>query len=144
MQRASFAPLMAIYFAGGHGVIWDFPENKALQSISRKIYEQGGLVSSVCHSAVGLLNITLSDGSSLAKDKQVTGFSNEEEKLAGLDQFVPFLTESELVARGALYKKADTTWVPFAIEDNRSITGQYPASGGAVPDLMLAALKNHI
>jgi len=54
------------------------------------------------------------------------------------------LTASELVARGALYKKADTTWVPFAIEDNRSITGQYPASGGAVPDLMLAALKNHI
>ncbi|HEX6728027.1 MAG TPA: hypothetical protein VF078_11790 [Nitrospira sp.] len=65
-----------------------FPENKSLQSISRKIYEQGGLVSSVCHGAVGLLNIPLFDGSSLVKDKQVTGFSNEEEKLAEVDQFV--------------------------------------------------------
>lgn len=31
----------AIYFTGGHGVLWDFPENKALQTISRKIYENG-------------------------------------------------------------------------------------------------------
>ena len=29
---------VATYFAGSHGVIWDFPENEALQSISRKIY----------------------------------------------------------------------------------------------------------
>ncbi len=32
---------VAIYFAGGHGVIWDFPDNEELQSISRKIYEAG-------------------------------------------------------------------------------------------------------
>ena len=132
---------VAIYFAGGHGVIWDFPENQALQTISRKIYENGGYVSSVCHGAVGLLNITLSNGSLLIKDKKVTGFSNEEEKLAELDQFVPFLTETELVVRGALYKKAEKAWAPFAVEDNRLISGQNPASGGVVADLLLAALK---
>lgn len=126
MQRASFAPLMAIYFAGGHGVIWDFPENKALQSISRKIYEQGGLVPSVCHGAVGLLNITLSDGSSLVKDKQVTGFSNEEEKLAELDQFVPFLTESELVARGALSKTPIRRGCPLRSKTTDSSQGRIP------------------
>src|SRR5512134_251482 len=53
---------VAIYYTGGHGVIWDFPENEALQAISRKIYENGGYVSSVRHDAVGLLNIKLSDG----------------------------------------------------------------------------------
>lgn len=132
---------VAIYFAGGHGVIWDFPENEALQAISRTIYEQGGFVSSVCHGAVGLLNITLSDGSLLVKGKTVTGFSNQEEKLAELDRFVPFLTETELVARGAMYKKADQPWTPFAVEGARLITGQNPASGGAVADLLLAALK---
>lgn len=132
---------VAIYYTGGHGVIWDFPENQALQRISRKIYEKGGIVSSVCHGAVGLLNITLSDGSPLIKSKLVTGFSNEEEKLAGLDKAVPYLTEDELVARGALYKKADQAWAPFAVADNRVITGQNPASGGAVADLVLATLK---
>jgi putative intracellular protease/amidase len=132
---------VAIYYTGGHGVIWDFPENEALQSISQKIYEKGGFVSSVCHGAAGLLNIKLSNGLLLVKDKEVTGFSNEEEKLAELDKFVPFLTETELVARGAIYKKADEPWAAFAVEDQRLITGQNPASGGAVADLLIAALK---
>lgn len=131
---------VAIYFAGGHGVIWDFPENETLQSISRQIYEKGGVVSSVCHGAVGLLNIKLSDGSLLVKGKQLTGFSNEEEKLAELDKFVPFLTETALVLRGAIYKKADQPWAPFALADGRLITGQNPASGGAVAELLIAAL----
>ena len=47
---------VAIYYTGGHGVIWDFPDNEELQSISRQIYENGGIVSSVCHGAGGLLN----------------------------------------------------------------------------------------
>ncbi len=132
---------VAIYYTGGHGVIWDFPENEALQSISQKIYEKGGFVSSVCHGAAGLLNIKLSNGLLLVKDKEVTGFSNEEEKLAELDKLVPFLTETELVARGAIYKKADEPWAAFAVEDQRLITGQNPASGGAVADLLIAALK---
>jgi putative intracellular protease/amidase len=134
---------VAIYYTGGYGVIWDFPDNEELQSISRQIYENRGLVSSVCHGAGGLLNIKLSDGTLLVKGKAVTGFSNEEEKLAGLDKHVPYLTEDELVARGAVYKKADQSWAAFAIEDQRLITGQNPASGGAVADLLLAALKRN-
>lgn len=132
---------VAIYFAGGHGVIWDFPDNKELQAASRTIYESGGYVASVCHGAVGLLNITLSNGTLLLKDKTVTGFSNEEETLAGLIEHVPYLTETEMIKRGALYKKAEQPWLPFAVEDQRVITGQNPASGGPVADLLLAALN---
>jgi putative intracellular protease/amidase len=131
----------AIYFVGGHGVLWDFPDNAELQALSRKIYQDGGIVSSVCHGAVGLLNIALTDGTLLIKGKQVTGFSNEEERLAELDKHVPYLTEDELTRRGAIYKKADKPWLPFAIEDDRLITGQNPASGGAVADLVIARLE---
>jgi len=132
---------VAIYYVGGHGVIWDFPENEALQLISQRIYDDGGYVSSVCHGAVGLLNIKLPDGKFLIDGKAITGFSNDEEKLAGLDKLVPYLTEDELIARGAIYKKAEQAWAAFAIEDNRVITGQNPASGGAVADLLIDALK---
>ncbi len=132
---------VAIYYAGGHGVIWDFPDNEPLQAISRSIYESGGYVSSVCHGAAGLLNIKLSDGSLLVNGKKATGFSNEEEMLAELDQFVPFLTETELVKRGVLYEKATLPWVPFVVEDHRLVTGQNPASGGAVADLLLKSLE---
>ncbi|WP_447595209.1 type 1 glutamine amidotransferase domain-containing protein [Aquipseudomonas campi] len=131
---------VVIYFAGGHGVVWDFPDNTELQVLSRGIYERGGIVSSVCHGAVGLLNITLSDDSLLIKGKTVTGFSNAEEQLAELDQYVPYLTEDELVKRGAVYQKADEPWAPFAVADGRVITGQNPASGGPVADLVLKAL----
>lgn len=47
----------AIYYAGGHGVVWDFPENKELQQIAEQIYKKGGFVTSVCHGAVGLFHI---------------------------------------------------------------------------------------
>ena len=131
---------VAIYYAGGHGVIWDFPDNIELQTISRQIYEAGGFVSSVCHGAVGLLNIVLSDGQLLIKDKKVTGFSNEEEQLAGLAELVPYLTETELIKRGARYEKATQPWAAYAIADGRLITGQNPASGGPVADLLLKAI----
>lgn len=134
---------VAIYFAGGHGVVWDFPDNAELQAISRHIYEGGGVISSVCHGAVGLLNIKLSDGTLLIKGKRVTGFSNAEEKLAELDKHVPYLTETALADRGAVYQKADKPWAAFAVEDRRVITGQNPASGGAVADLLIAWLKKH-
>ncbi|MDH4566662.1 type 1 glutamine amidotransferase domain-containing protein [Pseudomonas sp. BN414] len=129
-----------IYYAGGHGVVWDFPDNEQLQALSRRIYENGGIVSSVCHGAVGLLNIELSDGSLLIKGKEVTGFSNAEEKLAELDKYVPYLTEDEMVKRGAIYKKAAEPWMPFAVADQRVITGQNPASGAPVAELVLKAL----
>ncbi|MGF6593866.1 type 1 glutamine amidotransferase domain-containing protein [Pseudomonas sp. 2835] len=136
----------AIYYAGGHGVIWDFPDNSELQDLARRIFEAGGVVASVCHGAVGLLNIKLSDNTLLVKDREVTGFSDTEEKLAELDKVVPYLTETELKARGGLYRKAEEPWQAFAIADQkegRLITGQNPASGGAVADLVLTALKKH-
>lgn len=130
-----------IYFAGGHGTIWDFFENQELQQISETIYAHGGIVSSVCHGALGLLGIQTENGSILIDGKQVTGFSNEEENLAGLDEYVPYLTETELRKRGAIYQAAEA-FAPNAIEDGRLITGQNPASGGPVADLVLKQLAN--
>jgi putative intracellular protease/amidase len=53
------------------GTVFDFKDDKALQDISKDIYEAGGVVSSVCHGAIGLLNIKLSDDVLLIKDKKV-------------------------------------------------------------------------
>ncbi|MDU9394125.1 type 1 glutamine amidotransferase domain-containing protein [Pseudomonas japonica] len=130
----------AIYYAGGHGVVWDFPDNQELQAISRSIYENGGIVSSVCHGAVGLLNIRLSDGTLLIDGKEVTGFSNAEERLAELDQYMPYLTEDEIVKRGAVYTKAAEPWAAYAVADQRVISGQNPASGAPVAELVLKEL----
>jgi putative intracellular protease/amidase len=74
----------AIYFTGGHAVMWDFPNNSELQEITRAIWERGGIVSAVCHGYCGLLNTKLSDGSALVAGKRLTGFSWTEEILAGV------------------------------------------------------------
>ncbi|WP_306350189.1 type 1 glutamine amidotransferase domain-containing protein [Flavobacterium sp. '19STA2R22 D10 B1'] len=130
-----------IYYSGGHGVIWDFPDDANLQKISAEIYENGGIVSSVCHGAVGLLNIKLSNGNLLIKDKKLTGFSNQEEIMAELADHVPFLTENELVKRGAKYQKANQPFTSFAVVDERLVTGQNPQSGGAVGEEVLKILE---
>lgn len=136
------ADYAAIYFAGGHGTVWDFPENERLQEIGAHIYRSGGIVSSVCHGAVGLLNIQTADGMHLIDGKQVTGFTNEEEKLAQLDQYMPYLTETALVERGAKFEQAAEPFAPFAIADGRLVTGQNPASSRDVAKLVLEQLQS--
>jgi putative intracellular protease/amidase len=129
-----------IYYAGGHGVVWDFADNEALQKIACSIYEKGGIVSSVCHGAVGLFNIKLSDGTLLIKGKTLTGFANSEEIAAELEDHMPYLTEDVLKSRGANYVKAEQDFVSFAVADGRLVTGQNPQSGGAVADKVLEVL----
>lgn len=130
-----------IYYTGGHGVVWDFPDNKELQEIACSIYEDGGIVSSVCHGAVGLFNIKLSNGEHLINGKTVTGFSNSEEIAAELADHMPYLTEDVLKSKGAHYVKADQDFTPFAVSDGRLVTGQNPQSGSAVADKVLEILE---
>ena len=126
------ADYAAVYFAGGHGTMWDFPDSKPLQEICRRIYERGGVVSSVCHGAAALLDVKLTDGSHLIAGKRLTGYSNLEELVALRRNQVPFLLESELKKRGAEYSKG---WLPltsYALVDGRRVTGQNPSSTKAV------------
>lgn len=92
----------AIYFTGGHAVMYDFPDSEGLRAITREIFERGGIVSSVCHGYCGLLNTTLSDGSYLIAGKKMTGFSWTEEKLARVDKLVPYNAEERAKERGAI------------------------------------------
>ncbi len=61
----------AIFFAGGHGAMWDFPTSPAVNSVARDIYEAGGVVAAVCHGPAALVNITLSSGAHLVAGKNV-------------------------------------------------------------------------
>jgi len=134
----------AVYFAGGHGTCFDFRDNTKLQEIGKKIYENNGIVSSVCHGAIGLLNIKLSNGKNLIEGKTVTGFSNQEEDMNQTTAHVPFLTETEMIKRGAYYSKAPAPWEDYSVVDSRIVTGQNPASGGSVGKkvLEIAGKKN--
>lgn len=91
----------AILFAGGHGTMWDFPANKLINKIASAIYENGGVVSAICHGPAALVNIKLSNNKYLIEGKSVTAFTNDEEKAVQLTKVMPFLLETKLIERGA-------------------------------------------
>ncbi|MCC6945563.1 MAG: type 1 glutamine amidotransferase domain-containing protein [Thermomicrobiales bacterium] len=118
----------AIYFTGGHAVMYDFPDSEGLQRITRELFERGAIVSSVCHGYCGLLNTKLSDGSYLVAGRKVTGFAWIEEKLARVDKLVPYNAEEEMKKRGAHYEKALLPFVSYVVVDGNLVTGQNPRS----------------
>ncbi len=130
----------AIYFTGGHAVMFDFPDSQGLQRISREIFERGGVVSSVCHGYAGLLNTTLSDGSLLVAGRKLTGFSWTEEVVARVDKLVPYNVEEEVKKRGARYEKGLVPFVPYVVVDGRLVTGQNPASAKATAKKVVEVL----
>ncbi|MFD0897983.1 type 1 glutamine amidotransferase domain-containing protein [Loigolactobacillus binensis] len=130
----------AIYYAGGHGVMWDFPDNTELATIAKAIYDRGGIIAAVCHGVVGLLPITNEDGSKFIAGKNLTGFTNEEEAINKLTQAVPFLAEDELKAAGANHTKT-AAYTENLVVDGQLITGQNPQSARLVGEAVVRALK---
>jgi len=130
----------AIFFAGGHGVMWDFPDSAAVAKVTREIYENGGVVSAFCHGPCALVNVKLSNGNYLVAGKNVTGFTNGEEADVQATDIVPFLLADKLTERGAIHHAA-ANWSNNVIVDGRLITGQNPASAAAVGDAVIKILN---
>ncbi len=132
----------AIFFAGGHGAMWDFPVDAAVRRVTRAIYEAGGVVGAVCHGPAALVNVTLADGTPLVAGKRVAAFTDNEERAVQLDKVVPFLLASTLVERGALHQPA-ADWTAQVVVDGRLVTGQNPQSasgvGAAMRELLVSA-----
>lgn len=131
----------AIYYTGGHGTMWDFPSNKALQNISEQIYRQGGIVSAVCHGVGGLLPLQDENGKPLIAGRTVTGFANIEETLSGIKSQVPFSLQNGLIERGANYKQAFIPFTSYVVSDDRIITGQNPQSSKEIAEAVIKRLS---
>ena len=99
-QQVNAADYAAIFYAGGHGTMWDFPGEEKLQAIARDIYEAGGVVAAVCHGPAGLVNIKLSSGDYLVRGKRVAAFTRDEEQAVELDKVIPFFLSEKLESRG--------------------------------------------
>jgi putative intracellular protease/amidase len=94
-SQVNSAEYNAIFYVGGHGTMWDLPDNKELAQITATIYDRGGIVGAVCHGSAGLVNIKLQDDTYLVTGKKISCFTNEEEAAVGLSEVVPFLLEDK-------------------------------------------------
>lgn len=131
----------AVYLTGGHGTMYDFPDNETLQNIIRRHYENNKIISAVCHGVCGLLNVKLSNGEYLIKDKTITGFNWFEESLAGRKKEVPFNLEAELKKRKSNFRKAFIPMTSNVETDGNLITGQNPFSSKKIAKAVMKQLK---
>ncbi|MGF1703554.1 type 1 glutamine amidotransferase domain-containing protein [Photobacterium makurazakiensis] len=129
----------AIIFAGGHGTMWDFPDNEHVQRAAISIYQQNGIVAAICHGPAALVNMRHTNGDHLIANKKVTGFTNQEEEAIGLTGVVPFLLEDQLKAENAQFIAAEA-WSKNVVVDGNLVTGQNPQSASGVGDAVAELL----
>ncbi|WP_229051576.1 type 1 glutamine amidotransferase domain-containing protein [Aeromicrobium sp. Leaf350] len=128
-----------VYFVGGHGTMWDFPDDPSVASVARTIYENDGVVAAVCHGPSALVGITLGSGRPLVTGKNVAAFTNAEEEAAGLTDAVPFLLQTRLEELGA-HVQVGPNFHENVVVDGRLVTGQNPQSAAGVAREVVATL----
>jgi len=129
-----------LYFAGGHGAMWDFADDEELHALVRDMYEGGKVVAAVCHGLAVMQNVRLSNGDYLVDGKKGTGFPYRDETIVGVKRYVPYNLEKALKARGMKYSKSLLPLMQHSVVDGRLITGQNPNSSTKTAQLALAAI----
>ena len=51
--KQNYGDFDVMFIAGGHGPMWDTPDNPDVHEAVRTIYEKGGVVAAVCHGPCG-------------------------------------------------------------------------------------------
>ncbi len=131
----------AIFFAGGKGAMFDFPENIKIQSIIRNYYQTDKVIGAVCHGPAALVNVMLDNNTPLLANKTVSSFTNKEELLLIKDarSIFPFLLQDKLVSRGARFNEGPIYLEKVSHDDNL-ITGQNPWSTWVLAETMIKQL----
>lgn len=130
----------AVFYPGGHGPMFDLASNDASGRLIVDFISQNKPVAAVCHGPAALIKAAELQPSIL-KGKQVTGFSNAEEKLVFRSNNIPYTLEDKLKALGADYHKALIPFTSHVETDGLLITGQNPASAGPTAKALIAMLE---
>lgn len=129
----------AIFLPGGHGTMFDLPENAHLRRLLRAFAGAGKVIAAVCHGPAGLVGATLADGAPLVTDKRLTAFTDAEEREVRLAETMPFLLEARLRELGARFVAAPN-WTEHVEVDGVLVTGQNPQSSAAAAQAVLELL----
>ena len=139
LDSVSQADFDTVFYPGGHGPLWDLAEDKNSIGLIESFLAAAKPVALVCHAPGVLRHVRTPDGKPLVEGKKVTGFANTEEAAVGLTEFVPFLVEDELKAKGGLYSRGPD-WAPYVVSDGLLITGQNPNSSGPAAKVLIERL----
>ncbi|APX12568.1 type 1 glutamine amidotransferase domain-containing protein [Tateyamaria omphalii] len=131
----------ALFLPGGHGTMFDYPNDADLHALIEAFDRAGKVVAAVCHGPAALVGPKAEDGTPLVQGRRIAAFTDSEEHAVGLQDAVPFLLESRLKELGAKHEAAPD-FEPFALRDGNLVTGQNPASAQKTADLVFEALAD--
>ncbi|MDW8553738.1 type 1 glutamine amidotransferase domain-containing protein [Staphylococcus xylosus] len=130
----------AVYLPGGHGTVFDYAHNQQLSSILADFKDEDKIISSVCHGPSAFVGAKDKQGNFLVNGVTLTSFTDEEERAMGLENKVPFLTQTELENQGAKFVTKEN-FTEHIETDSQFITGQNPQSSVAIGKALRDALK---
>lgn len=130
----------AVFLPGGHGTMWDLPEDPVLGRLLSQVHRDGKVIGAVCHGPAGLIGARDQDGTPIVEGRRINAFTDEEERSVELDTVVPFLLETRLRELGALFEKSPP-FDPCVVADGNLVTGQNPRSAQGVAEKMLHLLR---
>ncbi|OJD17376.1 hypothetical protein AJ78_02506 [Emergomyces pasteurianus Ep9510] len=146
LSEVSSSDFDAIFYVGGHGPLFDLHEDADSIRLIQEFAQAKKIVSAVCHGPAVFLKATVG-GKPVVAEAKVTGFSNMEEDQVKMSQHLPYALETELDKQtNGGYVKADEPWGEKVVISKVAatgaplITGQNPASAGAVGKEILKAL----
>lgn len=130
----------AVYVAGGHGAMFDLPDNEQLAAILRSTFGNNGVLGAVCHGPAAFIGAKSKEGLYLVAGKRINSFTNAEEKMTSYYDSMPFLLESKLIEQGAQFESSGMRESHLAV-DTRIVTGQNPESVELVVGAIHALLQ---
>lgn len=117
----------AVFFPGGHGTMYDLPENPYVTELVERFARDDKVIGAVCHGPAALVGPRRADGTPFVSGRRIAAFTNREEADVGLDRVMPFLLETQLKDMGAQVATADN-WADNVVVDGKLVTGQNPQS----------------
>jgi putative intracellular protease/amidase len=137
-----------MFFASaGFASVYDYPDALDLQAVAEDVWTRGGVVAAVCHGGAMFTGIKdAKTGQSIISGKDVTGFSTEGDKLAGVLNRIHGdgvkTTEESAGIAGAHYVAPPLPFDAFAITSGRVVTGANPASAHITIVAAIEAFEN--
>jgi len=119
----------AVFFPGGHGTMYDLPENPYVTEIVERFARDNKVIGAVCHGPAALVGPRTADGTPFVTTRRIAAFTNQEEAEVGLERVMPFLLETQLKDNGARVVTAEP-WADNVVVDGNLVTGQNPQSSG--------------
>ena len=130
----------AVYFVGGKGTMFDFPDNPDIARIVNGIAPRG-VVGATCHGPAALIGLRDASGRPWLEGRRIAGFTNAEELflIENARELFPYLLQDELARQGASFVEGPM-YLDNTVVDGRLVTGQNPWSTWSVAEGMVRAL----